>query len=74
MMTENDQPQSLVIELIEMLRNASHRDERRAFDVADGVLFRFPNVNHTKRGFRVPKLGDFRRGYLNWQLFHRPRV
>lgn len=73
-MAENDDPRSVIIQFTQVLRNGLHGNQRRAFDVANGVLCRFPNIYQTKRGSFFHELIDFRRGYLNWQCIHRPRV
>ena len=74
MVAEDNDLQSGVIQVIQALRNGLHRNQCRAFDVANGVLCRFPNIDETKRRSSLQELTYFRRSYLDWQFIHRPRV
>jgi hypothetical protein len=65
-MAENDEPHAVVVQFLEMLRNGPHGNQGCAFDVANGVLFRFPNIYQTKRHSAFQEFVDFPRGYLNW--------
>lgn len=71
-MAEHDDSLRRVVELLRVLGNRPHRNQRGAFYVANGVLCRFPDIDQTKRRSTFQKIADFGRGYLNWQLNHRP--
>jgi hypothetical protein len=71
---ENNDARAVVIQLIQVLWNGLHRDQRRAFDVADGVLRRFANIDQTERLTSFQESVYFGWGYLNWQRSHKQRV
>lgn len=54
--------------------DTAHRDQRRPFDMADGVLFRFAHVNHMQRGSATAEFRNFSRGYFHWYFIHNRRV
>ena len=66
-MTENNNPRSIVVQFLQMLRDCLHRNQTRTFDVANGVLLRFSDIDHSKRNAVFQKAVHFPRGYLNWQ-------
>lgn len=73
-MAEEHDALPAIAQIGEVLRDGSHRYQGRSFDVADGVLSRFPNINQPERHAFREKRADFGRGYLNWQLIHRWQV
>ena len=73
-MAEHDEAGVIGVELSEMVRHRLHRDQRRARDMANGVLSRFPNIDHTQRLSCFEQGADFSGSYFNWQFTHRPKV
>ena len=43
-MAKDDQRSPVVVQFIQVLRDRLHGDQPRAFDPANGVLFRLPNI------------------------------
>ena len=64
-MTKHDNPR-IIIQFLQMLRYRAHWNQSRAFDVANGVLFRFPYINQAQRRSGLQEIVDLNRGYLNW--------
>lgn len=48
MVAENDQRRPLGVQFRQVLRNGTHGNQPGAFDAADGVLFRLPNINQAQ--------------------------
>jgi hypothetical protein len=71
---EYDDPLRRVVQFIQALRNGLHGNQRGAFDVANGVLCRFPDIDQANRRSTFQEIADFGRSDLNWQFIHRPRV
>ena len=66
-MTENNNARPIVVQFLQVLRDCIHRNQTRAFDVANGVLLRFSHIDQSKRNAVFQQAVHFRRGYLNWQ-------
>ncbi len=73
-MTENDNSRPVVVQFLQLLGDGPHRNQPCAFDVANGVLLRFPYIDQTERNTISQKAVHFPRGNLNWQQIHRTRV
>ena len=74
MVAEDYDTGSIIIQCLKVLRDGSHGNQSRPLDLANGVLFWFPYIDQAKWYAGFLKGTHFRRGYLNWQYIHRPRV
>lgn len=72
MVAEKDDALLAIVQFVHALRDGLHRNQSPAFNVANGVLCRFPNIDQTKRHACIQECAHFGRGYLNWKFIHCP--